>query len=52
MNEFEKALWRRYGKDNVRMEDDGRYYIRTDSTGGRNVWHFMGVARDEKEKAR
>jgi hypothetical protein len=45
MNEAELALWRRYGKDNVRMEEDGRYYIRTRSVSGRNVWHYMGYAR-------
>jgi hypothetical protein len=45
MDELEKALWQRYGKENVRMEDDGRYYIRTIATSGRYVWHFMGVAK-------
>jgi hypothetical protein len=45
MFELEIALWRRYGRDNVRMEEDGRYYIRSISTSGRYVWHYMGYAR-------
>lgn len=37
-----RALWARYGKDNVNLYSDGRLYLRSVATSGRYVWHYMG----------
>lgn len=38
-----RALWLRYGKDNVNLSPDGHLYIRSVATSGRYVWHFMEI---------
>jgi hypothetical protein len=42
MTGMQHALWARYGRDNVNLYPDGRLYLRSKSTSGRYVWHFMG----------